>query len=829
MPSRHFSLRIEASCIYPRSSRKHTCFFRRYAIFTLLFLFVALVSSAVAQQPILTSRGDTTRSGANTNETVLTPSNVNTVTFGHLFSVPIDYQALAQPLFVPNVSIGGQLHNVVYVVTQTDSVYSIDADNGASLWTANMLNGGVPASGKYLPCGTLGGFAQEGIVGTPVIDPNTNTMYLVAKTLFNATVYHYLHALDITTGIDVAPPVQITATSTSNKGHVTIFNSLHQKNRPGLLLQNGTLYMGFGSNGCNDHNSGWVLAYDVSNQQNIKQTGVFNTSPDTGLTSIWQTGNGLTADELGNVYVSTAESSNYDVPAGGQSFSNSVLKLSPAPWTASPSQPQLVDYFTPASVAYLNAHDLDVSSVGPLVLPDLAGSYPHEVLASSKQGIVWVLNRDDMGWYSAAGDNIIQEFTLITNGELMCSPAYWNGTVYFLPDGTPLQAYQVSNGLWTPSAQTAKRYNGASSPAVSANGNTNGIVWEISGTLNAFDAVSLELLYTSPTKLPKIAHFATPTVANGKVYVATQTSLEAYGLLNLLSVASGNNQTAQVMQPLPQPLKIVATNYASQPQAGVTVTFSDGGKGGSFNPPTAVTDSGGTVSTVYTLPQVAGTYTLTASSPNFASVTATETATAAVAATKLIIISGTHQTGAEGSVLAKPLVVEVQDANKNPVSGVAVQFKPATDGVVNPASAVTNVEGLAQTNFQLPTVQGIFTVSASTTGAKNVSFSETSVMGTPAGITVTGGNNQTQAVKTTLRNALTVLVTDQYDNPVSGVAVTFSDNAEGGSFSNKNPVYTNSTGTTWQAYTLPPVGGTFKVTATAVGVATPAIFTEVAQ
>src|ERR1035438_9774290 len=616
MPSRHFSLRIEASCIYPRSSRKHTCFFRRYAIFTLLFLFVALVSSAVAQQPILTSRGDTTRSGANTNETVLTSSNVNTVTFGHLFSVPIDYQALAQPLFVPNVSIGGQLHNVVYVVTQTDSVYSIDADNGASLWTANMLNGGVPASGKYLPCGTLGGFAQEGIVGTPVIDPNTNTMYLVAKTLFNATVYHYLHALDITTGIDVAPPVQITATSTSNKGHVTIFNSLHQKNRPGLLLQNGTLYMGFGSNGCNDHNSGWVLAYDVSNQQNIKQTGVFNTSPDTGLTSIWQTGNGLTADEVSNVYVSTAESSNYDVPAGGQSFSNSVLKLSPAPWTASPPQSQLADYFTPASVAYLNAHDLDVSSVGPIVLPDLPGSYPHEVIASSKQGIVWVLNRDNMGWYSVAGDNIIQEFTLATNGELMCSPAYWNGTVYFLPDGSPLQAFQVSNGIWSPSAQTAKNLGGASSPAISANGNTNGIVWEISGTLNAYDAGSLKQLYASPTNLPKRAHFATPTIANGRVYMATQTTLEAYGLLNVLSVASGNNQTGPVMSQLPQPIQVVATSpYTGQPQAGFTVTFSDGNKGGSFNPPTAVTDSNGAASTFYTFPKGSGTYTLTASGP----------------------------------------------------------------------------------------------------------------------------------------------------------------------------------------------------------------------
>ena len=831
MPSRQFtSMRIEPSYVDPGCLREHTPFFSWHAIVTLLFLFGALVTSVSAQQPFLTSRGEAARSGANTNETILTPNNVNAAGFGYLFSVPLDYQALAQPLYVPNVKISGQTHNIIYVVTQADSVYAIDADvGGTPLWTASMLDGGVPASGKYLPCGTLGGFAEEGIVGTPVIDQRTNTMYLVAKTVFNATVYHYLHALDITTGADLVPPVEIAATSKSIKGTTMLFNSLHQKNRPGLLLQDGTLYMGFGSNGCNDHNSGWVLAYDVTNQNNIRQTGVFNTSPDIGLTSIWQTGNGLAADDEGNVYVSTAESSNYDVPFGGQSFSNSILKLSPAPWTSDPSQPQLADYFTPSSVAYLNAHDQDVSSVGPVVVPDLSGAYPHEVIASSKEGIVWVLDRDAMGWYSAGGDNIIQEFALSTNGELMCSPAYWNGTIYFLPDGTPIQAFQVSNGLWTPFAQTAKRYNGASSPAVSANGNTDGIVWQISGTLNAFDAVSLKLLYTSPAKLPKIAHFATPTVANGKVYVATQTTLEAYGLLNVLSIAGGNNQTAQVMQPLPQPLKIVATNYTGQPQTGVTVTFSDGGKGGSFNPPMAVTESGGTVSTVYTLPKVAGTYTLTASSPNFASVTATETATAGVVATNLIIISGTHQTGSEGSVLAQPLVVEVQDANKNPVSGVTVQFKPVTEGAVNPASAVTDVDGLAQTNFQLPAVQGTFTVSASTTGAKSVSFSETSVMGTSAGITVTGGNNQTQAVKTTLRNALTVLVTDQYGTPVSGVAVTFSDNGAGGSFSNKNPVYTDSTGTTWQAYTLPPVGGTVKITATAVGVATPAIFTEVAQ
>jgi hypothetical protein len=729
MASRHFSLmRIEIINVPTSCQRKQQSFSRWCAAATLLLLSVILGSSALAQQPVLTSRADTTRSGSNTSETMLTLSNVNTASFGHLFSVPIDYQALAQPLYVPNVNIGGQSHNVVYVVTQADSVYAIDADNGgAPLWSTSMLDGGVTASGIYLPCGATGGFTQEGILGTPVIDPNTNTMYLVAKTVLNGTVYHYLHALDISTGAELVPPVQIAATSTSLKGHVTVFNSLHQKNRPGLLLQNGTLYMGFGSNGCNDHNSGWVLAYDVTNQQNIQQTGVFNTSPDIGLTSIWQSGNGLAADENGNLFVATAESVNYDVPAGGQSFSNSILKLSPAPWTTSPAQPQLADYFTPASVAYLNSHDLDVSSVGPLVLPDLDGSYPHEVIASSKEGIVYVINRDDMGWYSAAGDNIIQEFTLITNGELMCSPAYWNGTVYFLPDGAPLQAFQVSNGLWNPSAQTSKGLIGASSPAVSSNGNTNGIVWEISGTLNAYDAFSLKQLYASTTNVPKRAHFATPTIANGRVYIATQTSLEAYGLLNVLSLVAGNNQTGSVMNQLPAPLQIVATNpYTGQPQVGVTVTFSDGKKGGTFNPPTAVTDSNGAASTVYTFPKTAGTYTLTASSPNFASATATETA-AAAPVTTLVIISGAHQTGTSGVVLPNPLVVKAEDIYKNPVPGIIVQFNPATQGATIPLSTVTDVRGLAQTYFQLPPTTGKFTVTASTPGAKSAAFPETAV------------------------------------------------------------------------------------------------------
>ena len=218
-----------------------------------------------AQQPFTTGHSDNTRSAANTNETLLNPDNVNKGSFGHVWSFPIDYQALAQPLYIPNVVMPDQTtHNVIYVVTQADSVYAIDADDGSQLWYASMLDGGLPASGQSLPCGTLGGFNQEGIVGTPAIDTNSNTMYLVAKTMSNGTVYHSLHAIDLGTGVDrQGSPVQITASSTSQKGKFTYFNSLHQKNRPGLLLMNGVVYMGFGSNGCNDNNTGWVLAYDA--------------------------------------------------------------------------------------------------------------------------------------------------------------------------------------------------------------------------------------------------------------------------------------------------------------------------------------------------------------------------------------------------------------------------------------------------------------------------------------------------------------------------------------------------------------------------------------
>ena len=815
--------------------------FKPFPVAVLVLLSVTTLSLAFAQEPVVTSHADTTRSGANTNEILLTPSNVSAGSFGRLFSVLLDYQVLAQPLYVPNVNIAGQgVHNVVYVVTQKDSVYAIDADNGAQLWYASMLDGGVPASGSNLPCGKLGGFTQEGIVGTPVIDLSTNTMYLVAKTVLSGTVYHLLHAIDITSGneqVSMGSPVQITATSLSNKGTRKYFNSLHQKNRPGLLLLNGVLYMAFGSNGCNDHNTGWVLSYDATN---LQQLGAFNTSPDFGFASVWQTGSGIAADDAGNIFVATAESTNYDVQNGGQSYANSILKLTQ---TFSPTpELNLTDYFSPWNVVYLDEHDLDVSSVGPIVLPDQNGPPTcsqnpcHEVIASGKQGVVYVLDRDNMGQFSQTGqDNILQEFSLINAGELMATPAYWNGMVYFTPGGSPVQSFQIANGQLSPFVQTSQRYTGAHAPSISANGNTNGILWLLSGNnLDALDALSLKLLYSSNQsgtrdQLPKLAHFATQTVANGRVYVATQTSLEVYGLFHILSIASGNNQSAPVLSPLAAPLQIVTQNpYTGQPDPGVTVNFSDGNKGGTFNPPSAVTDSNGAVSTVYTFPKKAGVYTLTISAANFGSITATETATPAAPVT-LISYSGARQTGPAGSTLPNPLIAQALDAYRNAVPGVNVTFTATKNGILNPTSAVTDARGWASTSLQLPQDVGTVTVTASSSGLHSAVFPEYSVAGQAMAVTVTGGNNQIAPAGTILPQNLTVFVADQYSNPVPGVAVTFDDGGAGGIFSNPNPGNTDTKGVVAQVYTLPSTPGTVTITASAAGVANPADFTETGQ
>ncbi len=915
-----------------------------------LLVCVALVSVCSGQTTVSTGRGDNKRTGANLNEVLLTPYNVNSNQFGTLFHYSIDYQALAQPLYVPNVAIPGQgTHNVVYVATMADSVYAFDADsnagsNASPLWWMNFTdpaNGITTASGKeYLPCsgGKTTGFTQEGIAGTPAIDTTTNTIYLVAKTLENGTVVHRLHALDITTGQEkFGGPIQIAATTTSNKGTVSTFTSLHELNRPGLLLMNGVVYIGFGSNGCDDGNaSGWVLSYNAGS---LSQLAVFNASPDHGLASIWQTGNGISADDLNDIFVETAETcaACFDVNVGGQTYSNSVVELSP--------ELTVEDYFTPYDVQLLNKNDEDLSCTGVLVLPDQDGATPHEIVAGGKEGFVYLLNRDFLGGYDLGTcgnppscDDALQEFAVIPGEQpgqikdvLYSTPAYWNNTVYFAPNASPLLAYPLSGGLLGTPLATPQKYVGAHSPSISANGNTNGILWVISGNnLDAFNATSLQLIYSSKQvlsrdRLPAVAHFATQTVVNGKVYVATQTTLSVYGLYQSLNLTAGGSQSAQVLETLPNPIQVQVTDpYSGVGLAGVTVNFSDGGKKGTFNPASGVSDANGYVSTYYTFPKKAGTYVITATSAMAAALTFAETALPGPA--KYIVIhAGNKQTSQAGSILPNPLVVQIQDAYSNGVPGVTATFVDKSGaGTLMPNSAVSNASGLAKVGYQLPNKAGTYKVIASAPGlAKVAQFVETAtgdapqnlgvvsgnnqtgtvntalpqplvvqvadqggtpiagvsvvfsapsgtLTGTPAttdsngqasvqyttgvspgavtitaavnaltsqfgvmvtapppaSVTPSGGNNQAGAAGTALPQALTVLVADQYGNPVAGVLVNFSDGGAGGSFSYTNPVTTNNAGTASQFYTLPRAAGTVTITASVNGVNSPAVFTE---
>jgi hypothetical protein len=960
----------------------------RYSLLSItLLLWVILASVCWGQPPVPTGRMDNQRTGQNISETILTPANVNSSQFGALFSYPIDYQALAQPLYVPGVTINGVVHNVVYVATMGDSVYAFDADNAAAnpqpLWWVNFTDpaNGITLASIYsdtstgvvsLPCAGNGagtvGFFQEGINGTPAIDTVGGTLYVVAKTLENGTVVHRLHALDITSGAEkfgYTNGVVISASSSyrapANLGgetYTTTFYSLHELNRPGLLLLNGVVYMAFGSNSCNDDSSGWVLSY---NADTLTQIAVFNDSPEHGLASIWQTGNGLAADENNNIFLETAETCNacYDVNLGGATYSNSVLELNPNLLT-------VTGYFTPYDVKFLNSNDEDLSSTGVLILPDQTGPVTHELVAAGKQGFVYVIDRDDMGGsdttcsqQNTTCDNVLEEFPIIPNAEpskvrdlLFSSPTYWNNTVYFTPKGAPIAAYPVlPSGLLGAPVNTAQSYVGAHSPSISANGTTNAVLWAISGNnLDAFNATTMQLLYSSNQNktrdtLPLVGHFVTQTVVNGKVYVATADTsaaptavctaapcpaqLSVYGLLTGPTLYSGGNQSGTVGTTIPIQVQVV-NPYNGAGVDGLTVTFS--AKTGTFNPASGVSKTSssgvsGIVATTYTLPTTASVITITASVAGGASVSFTETA-AAGAPTKLIVLSGNVQSGQAGSILPKQLEAKVEDAHSNVVPGVTLTFVDQKGlGTLNPASGITNASGIVATTYQLPDTLGAYKITASAAGVTATgTFTETATGDAPASLEVVSGNNQSVAVSTalsqplvvqvndsggspivgvsvvfsapfgtfigspattnssgqatanyttgtsagpvtvtaavdklntqisvtvtagapatvnissgnnqaanpgtTLPQALIVVVADQYNNPVSGVGVTFSDGGVGGSFSYANPVTTTSSGTASQYYTLPPTAGPVSVSATATGVTTPAIFSETSQ
>ena len=559
---------------------------------TIVWALLVLACSTLAQN-VTTQHNDLGRTGAYTTETVLTPSNVNASNFGKVFYYVVDGYTYAQPLYMANVTMGagtpqaGTKHNAIFIATEHDSVYAFDADsnlgaNGKPLWHITLLDAahGAAAGATSVPSIDFNYtdlVPEIGVTGTPVIDSSTNTLYVVGKTKESGAYIYRLHALDITTGAErTGSPVPLSGSvpgnGSSSSNGILQFNPKFQLQRPALLLLNGIVYVGFAAQyGTSASWHGWIFGY---NGATLKQTGLWSSSPNGNGASIWNSGGGLAADvpdathPFGRMFIPTGNG-NYSaaIPYDNtMNYSISILRLdlgNGVP-TMNSNGVQVGDLFTPFDEAKLNASDADQTSGGAVVLPDQPSGIKRPLVQVGKSGRIYILDRDNMGGFNPSRTSDPQQQGAL-GGQLFGLPAYWNGHLYFWIGGSRLRSYSFANGALSTgptstSAETAG-FPGAT-PSVSSNGTNNGIVWSIRSDafdtpgpaiLYAHNALNVgSTLYSSAQNAARdtagnAVKFATPTIANGKVYVGTQYEVSVYGLLN------GATQAAQpVITPVGQ-------------------------------------------------------------------------------------------------------------------------------------------------------------------------------------------------------------------------------------------------------------------------------------
>jgi Big-like domain-containing protein len=526
-------------------------------------------SNGIGFAGVFTQHNDISRTGQNLNESILTPTNVNTATFGKLFSQAVDGYIYAQPLYVPNVTIAGGTHNVIYVATEGDSIYAFDADsntgtNSGLFWHASMIDTAHGAAvgattvniQQDLDSACTDLVPQVGITSTPVIDPSTRTMYVEAKSKENGNYIHRLHAIDIATGAEKSPgPVEITATvsGTGNGGTTVSLDGLHHLNRPGLLLLNGSIYVAYASHCDETLYHGWLFAYDAST---LTQTSLLITTPNGGLGGFWMSGAGVAADSDANVFIASGNGDFDTVNVPARELGDTIMKV----FNMDSPTLSLLDYFTPYNQSALDDGDTDVGSGGVLLLPDQSGGVTHELVEAGKEGTIYLINRDQMTagnlHYCQTSCNggdpqITQEIQNQISG-LWSAPAYFNGTVYFCGSGDNLKGFPLSNGLLATSPSETSSHSFAfpgCTPVASGNGNTNGIIWAVDTSRYGLAGPSLgpAVLYayqpgntstmlmlwnssqTANDTAGDSVKFAVPTIANGKVYLGTQTELDVYG------------------------------------------------------------------------------------------------------------------------------------------------------------------------------------------------------------------------------------------------------------------------------------------------------------
>jgi outer membrane protein assembly factor BamB len=500
---------------------------------------------------VVTYKNDLARTGQNLTESVLTLATVNATNFGLQRILAADGKVDAQPLYLAALTVQGAAHDVVFVATESDSVYAYDSDTGTLLWHVSLLASGetvndLPASNCQQVAPTIG------ITSTPVIDRSAGAhgiIYLVAMSRAGGSgAYHQrLHALDVTTGAELlGGPVDIAATYPT-LGGTTSFDPAQYEERAALLLLNGVLYTSWTSHCDQPPYTGWIIAYSAST---LARAAVFNVAPNSAGVgpAIWMSGGGPAADAAGNLYVLTANGAfETTLDANGfpnqGDYGNSFLKLSTAGGALAVS-----DYFTMYNAVSESGSDQDLGSGGIMLLPDLTdsgGVVRHLAVGAGKDGNLYVVNRDAMGRFNSNTNQIWQELTGVLGSGVWSTPAYFNGAVYYGPYNGALSVFAVQGAKLSaaPASSTAVRFAyPGTAPAVSANGTGNGIIWAHENTnpavLHAYDAANLaHELYNSTQaangrdQFGAGNKFITPMIADGKVFVGTQSGVAVFGLL----------------------------------------------------------------------------------------------------------------------------------------------------------------------------------------------------------------------------------------------------------------------------------------------------------
>jgi hypothetical protein len=519
----------------------------RHSILALTALAMTAFAGRALALNITTQKGDAGRSGATLNETTLTLANVNSATFGKLFEQPVVGELYAQPLIVEGLPIAGGTHDVVFLATAMNNVYAFDATAAASpYWTMNF-GPPVPASDVQC-CGWTDVSTWIGIMGTPVIDAPSATMYLVARNKNADGTYHqWLHILDITTGLEKSGgPKEIVAsvpgTGAGSVGGIINFDPKLQNQRSGMLLQNGRLYIAWASHTDNGNYHGWVMSYDAAT---LNQVNAFADTPNGKQAGIWMSGGGPVGDGT-KIYLTTGNGT-FNANSGGRDYGQSFLGLN--------SSLSVTTWFTPAAYNRLNGGDLDLGGAGVMLIPNT-----RLLLSGGKDGKLYLVNADNMGGFTNGRDACLQSFST-GSGHIHGGPVAWNGAagqfVYVWPEDTTLNAYKLVGGLLqtTPARSVVSGPNGMPGGQlwVSANGTTDGIVWATHafsgdanhmtqpGVLRAFDATpinngtTLKEIYNSKQiaadDFGSFAKNPSPVVSNGRVYVPTFSGkLAVYGL-----------------------------------------------------------------------------------------------------------------------------------------------------------------------------------------------------------------------------------------------------------------------------------------------------------